>query len=199
MATVLTINIIILVVAAWCGVLYVIPYCGSLRFRDRLWWYRDRLCDDLNAGVYENPRPARMVLDDIENMIQAAPAVTWMKVQLIIREMRRARVFDTDPLNLDSLSHADRTRLERVMDDVIRAMRWKMYAGSVSGWIPLLVNKLADEGKRLSRNLSFGPKPPETPPFREHFVPRDLTPDLARRVAHVAAQRKAHRITASLN
>jgi hypothetical protein len=174
MATLLTLNILVLAVAAFVGVFRTIPSCAVSLFRYRLWWYRDCLVDDIGAGSYENPEPARRLIEEIEAAIRVAPELTRFRVELASRMAERAGIQSPERIDFDALSEADRTRLGECYDGFTRAVIWKVYAGSPSGWPIAFVSAMREVpafvADWIRKHRHPPPSRPEAPTAR--FVER---------------------------
>lgn len=138
MTALLTINLIVLALAAWFSITKVVPACATSRYRYRLWRLRDALSDDIRHGKFHDEEAAKKVLLLIDLAIEDADDLSALNLTLFGMVMRRSD-FPRDPLGLSDLRPYDRDCLTERLAEVQDALLSKTLFGSVSGWIVTLV------------------------------------------------------------
>ncbi len=158
MTTLLTINLLVLMIAAWLSVLVVVPRCKTSRFRYLLWQQRDELVDEVRHGEYENPKGAEGLIALIETAIEDAhdlTAINFVSFRLLFT--RHMDLHKEDPFGLADLNAADRRRLREHLTAVDHTLFDKAFLWTPSGWLLLpvllllaLLSMLRSRGRRPS-------------------------------------------------
>jgi hypothetical protein len=129
----LTLNVILLALAAWAALFRVIPTCASSLFRYRLWRLRDQLVDDIrNEEFRDNAQPMELVCM-IEAVIAGAQDLTAFKAWAAHATSRGLAI--PDSLRLPHAHPRDKDRLEKVLNELYAAMLSKALLGTPSGWL----------------------------------------------------------------
>lgn len=168
MATVLTIELIVLSTAAAFLFGYAFPRYITSEVRSRLWMLRDWLVDDINAGVYDAPLEARRLVAEIEDAIRLLPELSAFRVFLVHSLVKREGLqgtLDSGWFDPGQLSPADRGRIHECYHGYQRALVRKVLAGSPSGLVLL-----------LWRYLAALPKKPHSTPSSRDRLKHSLPP-----------------------
>src|SRR5579864_7994979 len=72
MGAILAVALIALMVGVWVTVVWTVPTAARSHLRLRLWTFRDELFDEIYAGAFEDPAPAKELLRDVERAIASA-------------------------------------------------------------------------------------------------------------------------------
>jgi len=153
MNALLTINLIVLALAAWLSVTKVVPSCATSRYRYRLWRLRDGLSDDIRHGKFHDVEAAKNVRLLIDLAIEDAEDLSALNLLLFGLVVRKSDLPE-DPLGLADLRPHDRDCLNERLTEVQDALLSKTLFGSVSGWFitalvspVVLVAALRDSGR----------------------------------------------------
>lgn len=134
MNALLTINLILLFLAAWFSLTKVVPSCATSRYRYRLWRQRDMLADEIRHEKFHNPQAARKVLTLIDIAIEDAEDLSALNFFLFGWVFRKEEI-PRDPLGLGDLTDFDHDCLHEHLEQVQSALLSKTLLGSVSGWL----------------------------------------------------------------
>lgn len=134
MNALLTINLILLFLAAWFSITKVLPSCATSRYRYRLWRQRDTLADEIRHGKFYSPDAARKVLALIDIAIEDAEDLSALNFILFGWVFRKEEI-PKDPLGLGDLTNYDHDCLSEHLRQVQSALLSKTLLGSVSGWL----------------------------------------------------------------
>jgi len=134
MTALLTINLIVLALAAWFSITKVVPACATSRYRYRLWRLRDALSDDIRHGKFHDEEAAKKVRLLIDLAIEDADDLSALNLVLFQLVLRRSDL-PADPLGLEELSPYDQECLKERLEEVQAALLSKTLFGSVSGWL----------------------------------------------------------------
>jgi hypothetical protein len=134
MNALLTINLILLFLAAWFSLTKVVPSCATSRYRYRLWRQRDTLADEIRHSKFHNSEAAQKVLTLIDIAIEDAEDLSAFNFILFGWVFRKEEI-PKDPLALGDLTDFDHECLSQYLQEVQSALLSKTLLGSVSGWV----------------------------------------------------------------
>jgi len=133
MNALLTVNLILLALAAWFSITKVVPSCATSRYRYRLWRLRDALSDDIRHGKFHDREAAKKVLLLVDLAIEDADDLSALNL-ILFSSVVRGEDLPRDPLGLDDLKPYDKDCLIERLEEVESALLSKTLFGSVSGW-----------------------------------------------------------------
>jgi hypothetical protein len=120
---------------AWYCVVKVVPDCNVSIYRYRLWRVRDRLADQVRAGLYENESAPLELLHEIERFIANAHELGIVKLVLAKWAARGYDEEDLCVLDRTDLSPDDHHRLRLMFEEVNRITARHIALGAPSGWV----------------------------------------------------------------
>jgi hypothetical protein len=179
----LLVMLVVLAVAAWAGVFFVIPWCQQSRYRSRLWLLRDQITDDMINGVLPTDDAVLELRTWIEGHIRY---VKDFKLSNFILAIIIRKTSPLPPMNYASRADLTPDELALLQSYEARFLRMQtrqLFAGTPFGWLAspgvllsaILAPRKASKAHRVVERTVQRPDVTGRP---ELWVPeRHLTPD----------------------
>jgi hypothetical protein len=128
--------VILVALAAWAGVIFLIPWCQRGKFRHRLWQLRDQISDDIIEGRLPHHEAVYDLRSLVDFLVKEARQVTL--ANMLLSRITMARL----PRDKSSYEGTSSQGLEPQQVALLEYYRKLLYrtanahliSGSVSGW-----------------------------------------------------------------
>jgi hypothetical protein len=122
-----------LAVAAWYGLLFVVPSCQVSRFRYRLWGLRDRVVDDLISATLPETPPIEELVYEVELAIRQAPDIRLVNFALAWKAAKELPARERAPLT--GLSESQRQLVQGYREELYGDIARHLFRGSPPKWL----------------------------------------------------------------
>jgi hypothetical protein len=148
----------LLAIAAWAGIILVIPWCQRSRFRYRLWRLRDKVTDDLIRDALPRSDAVIELREQIDDSIRYSRDFTFLNFLLAYTVAEKYSRLAVQRASRDDLRPEEAERLKQYESQLEEAQTVHLLTGSVSGWVGTVLLAILSFPKLTSRGQDRSPK-----------------------------------------